>query len=142
MRMEIIFDSSKCIGCLYCEMICSFRHKGVFRRDGSLIRIATNEKSILHDAFFCAHCHTPVCAALCQLNCISVNDETGLVSVDTEQCTGCGLCISGCPRGGMFIDQESAVAMNCDLCQGNPACIVFCPSGALQYVTAVTDEGR
>ena len=140
MGKALVFDASKCTGCLYCEMICSFRHKGGFSRDDSLIKIVSNEKSIVHDAQFCAHCSLPVCVEMCKFDSIVVNKDTGLVSVDTTKCNGCGLCASGCPLGGIFIDKELGVAVNCDLCQGNPACVEFCPSGALQYVLSLEPE--
>ncbi len=136
---KLVFDPNKCTGCLYCEMICAFRHKGAFSRDGSLIRIATDEKTIVHEAQFCAHCRVHVCADLCKADAIVVKDS-GLVSVDAAKCTGCGLCVSGCPLGGIFIDREARMAVNCDLCQGSPACVKFCPSGALQYAPVPETE--
>ena len=133
MRNVLSFDPSKCIGCLFCEMICSSRHKNTFSRSDSLIKIISDEKTIEHEAMFCAHCDPPVCAKICRLDAIIIDKETGQVSVDTAKCTGCGLCVSGCPLGGMSWDNRQRVATNCDLCDGSPACVEFCPSGALEY---------
>ena len=135
MRRVLVYDSSKCAGCLYCEVVCTFRHKGAFGRSGSRINIVTNERGLLFAAAFCRHCKKPVCAELCPVDAITRSEETGLVSIDSETCIGCGLCLQ-CPLGGIDMDDETGLPINCDLCNGNPACVEFCPVGALQYVSA------
>ena len=132
MDKSLVYDDSKCTGCSYCNIACTFSHKGLFGTSGSLIKIITNEKAMLHKAMFCHHCKMPTCMDLCTFGAITKNSETGLVSVDSGECVGCGECMK-CPLGGMQIDKESQLALNCDLCDGKPACVRFCPTGALQY---------
>jgi len=135
----LIIDLSKCIGCRYCEMICTFRHKGVYGRIGSRIRIVTDDKEIINNAFVCRHCKKPVCVELCPVDAISRDEEKQMVVVDADKCIGCGLCVE-CPMGGMSMDTDTGLAVNCDLCEGKPACVEWCPTGALKYVLA--DDAR
>ncbi|MBI2859237.1 MAG: 4Fe-4S dicluster domain-containing protein [Chloroflexi bacterium] len=129
-RLVLTLDSEKCVGCLLCELACTFRHKREGGTSGTRIRIRAEEKSLLRTAEFCQHCESPACVELCPMGAIAQDQETGQVGIDTDKCTGCGLCLD-CPKGGLVIDPDSGLAANCDLCGGNPACVEFCPSGAL-----------
>ncbi len=58
------------------------------------------------------------CEALCRQGAISVGDPiTNLPVLDEDKCTGCGLCIAGCPGQAIFVvdmtysEQEATVAM-------------------------------
>lgn len=39
------------------------------------------------------------CVALCRFDALAMNPSTGLPEVDEEQCTACGACVTGCPKG-------------------------------------------
>lgn len=129
----LVFDAARCTGCRYCEVACVSRDKGAFGVTGSRINIITQEKALIHAAVFCRHCKNPPCVGLCPVGAIATDEETGLVEIDPEKCTGCGLCLA-CPLGGISLDRDTGIAVNCDLCDGRPACAEFCPAGALQYV--------
>ncbi|MBN2407620.1 MAG: 4Fe-4S binding protein [Elusimicrobia bacterium] len=55
------------------------------------------------------------------------------VSVDRERCTGCGACVSLCPRKILYIDKEGKCAVNiepeCDRLKG---CERSCPADAIK----------
>lgn len=139
MHRLLIYHADKCTGCLRCETVCTFRHKGGFGTSGSLIKITTDEKRMLHAAMFCHHCQRPICIELCPADAITKSEQTGLVSIDSEKCIGCGLCLE-CPLGGIDMDKETGLAITCDLCNGKPTCVEFCPTGALEYL--LPEEAR
>ena len=57
------------------------------------------------------------------------------ISVDTELCTGCGICADICFAAEMRI--EDGVALVGDDCKGCARCVTACPEGA---ITLVTDD--
>ena len=132
MRRRLTFNASKCTGCHYCEVACSFRHKALCGRSDSLIRMVVDDKALLRNALFCHRCKKPLCAEVCVVDAIAIDTKTGLVVIDSAKCIGCGVCITACPFGGILVDAKSGIACNCDLCQGKPACVEFCPTGALK----------
>ena len=60
------------------------------------------------------------------------------VSIDSEKCTGCGLCISDCQRRDLKIENNKAVPLNnaCFLC-GH--CVAICPENAV-ILNGLNDE--
>ena len=55
------------------------------------------------------------------------------ISVDTELCTGCGICADICFAAEMRI--EDGVALVGDDCKGCARCVTACPEGAISLVT-------
>jgi len=47
------------------------------------------------------------CVAVCPFQAIS-RREDGLVAIDPEKCTGCGLCVAECPKGMILLVPEKA----------------------------------
>ena len=92
----------------------------------------------------CQHCATPECVTVCPTGA-SVKTENGTVQIDKELCIGCGACLSACPYGVRYINEDSNVAEKCTLCsqlveQGElPACVSQC--GARARFFGDLDEG-
>jgi len=61
-------------------------------------------------------------------------DRLKRVVIDYEICINCGHCVSACPFGAMYFDNEKRVPFKCELCAGAPACVSICPSEALVFV--------
>ena len=91
----------------------------------------------------CMHCTQAACADVCPTGALQHND-TGFVSLDREQCNGCGYCVEACPFRIPRLDVVNtltgeAKASKCTLCQDRvtngltPACVKTCPPGALQF---------
>ena len=49
--------------------------------------------------------------------------------VDSEKCTGCGICVDVCPVSGIEVNQEAVV--NDETCTGCAACVSECPNEAI-----------
>lgn len=55
-----------------------------------------------------------------------------IIKIDEEKCTGCGLCIPGCPEGALQMIDGKARLVSDLMCDGLGACIGECPEGAIE----------
>ena len=55
-----------------------------------------------------------------------------IIKIDEEKCTGCGLCIPGCPEGALQLIDGKARLVSDLMCDGLGACIGECPEGAIK----------
>jgi ferredoxin len=59
------------------------------------------------------------------------NMKRNIITINEEECTGCGLCIPNCPEGAIQIVDGKARLVSDLLCDGLGACIGHCPEGAI-----------
>ena len=52
--------------------------------------------------------------------------------VDSEKCTGCGICVDVCPLGAIEVNQQAVI--NTDICSGCGVCVSQCPNEAIIIV--------
>jgi len=57
--------------------------------------------------------------------------------VDTEKCTGCGICWSFCPEGCIMKGEGGKFEADLDYCKGCLICLEVCPQKA---ITSVAEE--
>jgi Fe-S-cluster-containing hydrogenase component 2 len=131
---SIIFHSDKCSGCHICELACSAIKNKVFGLRRARIAVKTLKHGLLDSFVICIQCLDPACMKICPVNAIRRDERTGIILVDEEKCTGCGLCVKVCPVEGIKLDPKTRKAIKCDLCLGNPICVKWCPTGALEYI--------
>ncbi len=63
----------------------------------------------------------------------------GAITVDTERCKGCNLCVVACPKGVLAIDvsrvnrygHSYVSAVNSERCTGCASCGMVCPDGCI-----------
>jgi NAD-dependent dihydropyrimidine dehydrogenase PreA subunit len=55
-----------------------------------------------------------------------------IITIDTDKCNGCGLCIPDCPEGALQIIDGKARLVSDLFCDGLGACIKTCPTDALK----------
>jgi heterodisulfide reductase subunit A len=59
--------------------------------------------------------------------------EPTIAYVDTDLCSGCGLCVPSCPYDARVMhDWQHLAVVNTALCQGCGACAMVCPNKACQ----------
>ena len=55
-----------------------------------------------------------------------------IIKIDEQKCTGCGLCIPGCPEGAIQLIDGKARLVSDLSCDGLGACLGHCPEGAIE----------
>jgi predicted Fe-Mo cluster-binding NifX family protein/ferredoxin len=58
--------------------------------------------------------------------------------VDSEKCTGCGICVDVCPAGAIEVNQQAVV--NEEACNGCAECVSECPNEAI--IIAQKEAGK
>jgi predicted Fe-Mo cluster-binding NifX family protein/ferredoxin len=56
--------------------------------------------------------------------------------VDSEKCTGCGICIDVCPVNAIEVNEQAVI--NADACTGCAACTWECPNAAIVIIQRMT----
>ncbi len=59
------------------------------------------------------------------------------IKIDTDKCTGCGMCIEVCPHNVFRIENNKAVAFRKEFCMECGACGKNCPAGAIDAKSGV-----
>lgn len=148
----VIADSTRCVGCLRCELACTEFNDGKASPTIARIKVRRNlnfgpkglrngqrgqgnwgNGLIVQD--LCKQCPHPVpCATACPNDAIVVSPPTNARVVDPDKCIGCKMCQRACPWEMMSFDTDTNKATKCFLCNGNPKCVEACPAGALTYI--------
>lgn len=142
-QRSFLFDPNLCLGCHACQMACAVNRglaQGIFWRKVTLVEFVSNEKIMKYFlSSSCNQCENPECIRLCtQKACRKRHD--GIVILDPDRCTNCGICLHSCPFEAPVRDPISGKISKCDFCYtrldsgDNPYCIDACPVGALQLI--------
>jgi ferredoxin len=54
-----------------------------------------------------------------------------IIRIDEKKCTGCGVCVNGCPEGALQVIDGKARLVGDLLCDGLGACLSTCPEDAI-----------
>ncbi len=150
-QMGFLIKSAQCSGCKACELACKDIHNFEIGPRARRVREvcgggwSVDEKTgVCHPSgvftysvsYSCGHCDNPACVAVCPTGAHAKDEETGLVTIDQEQCIGCKSCIQayGAPQ---FVEAKG-VTEKCDMCAElrsygeEPACVAICPQRALK----------
>src|SRR5262247_1446474 len=158
-----LIDVSKCIGCKACQTAClewnDLREDvgvnvGVYDNPHDLTpnswtlmryteyenpRSGNLEWLIRKDG--CMHCEDPGCLKACPSPGAIIKYSNGIVDFVSENCIGCGYCVTGCPFDVPRISKKDNKAYKCTLCSDRvsvgqaPACAKVCPTGAINFGT-------
>src|SRR6266851_3296542 len=154
-----LIDISKCIGCKACQAAClewnDLREEigvnvGVYdnphdltenswtlMRYSEVVENGNLEWLIRKDG--CMHCADPGCLKACPAPGAIVQYANGIVDFISENCIGCGYCVTGCPFNIPRISRVDHKSYKCTLCSDRvgvglePACVKACPTGAIMY---------
>jgi formate dehydrogenase iron-sulfur subunit len=177
----IYFDASKCIGCKGCQCACKCwnllpsplglnanaptgSYQSPLDLNGDTRIIMTFEENDNDKKWgvdwsigrrSCMHCFDPGCATVCPSGALSVDQDTGFVTVNDSLCIGCHYCEGACPFNVPRYYKSGTKINKCTACldriknggarpvndgtgSGNPAfnvpaCVHTCPPAALQF---------
>ena len=136
MLRSLQLESENAIGCLQCEMACSYENEGVFNPSKSRIKVFTFHEEGRFAPYTCSQCAEAWCLHACPVDAITINPGTGAKDVSEDVCVGCKVCTIACPFGTVNYNADSGKVIKCDLCGGDPACVEACPTEAITYVDA------
>jgi NAD-dependent dihydropyrimidine dehydrogenase PreA subunit len=57
-----------------------------------------------------------------------------IISINSEKCNGCGLCVNACHEGALQLIDGKAVLTSDSYCDGLGDCLPECPTGAIQII--------
>lgn len=158
-----LIDVSKCIGCKACQSACVEwndtnpeigSNVGIYENPldltpemYTLMRFAEYDNPETGDFEWlirkdgCMHCTEPGCLTACPAPGAIVQYSNGIVDFISENCIGCGYCISGCPFDIPRLSPTKHVVKKCTLCSDRvavgqgPACAKACPTQAITFGT-------
>jgi len=155
-----LIDVSTCIGCKACQVACMQWNdlrddvgethgtydnpRDLSPKSWTVMRYSEVEQQennlewlIRKDG--CMHCEDPGCLKACPSPGAIVKYSNGIVDFISENCVGCGNCVTGCPFNVPRISKVDNKAYKCSLCSDRvgvglePACVKACPTGAIQF---------
>lgn len=143
-RFALIIDYPACWGCRTCEVAC--RQENRLSGGISLIcvsedgpRLAEGKPEFTYRVNTCRHCDQPDCVEACPEEAVTRRKD-GIVVLDEEKCTGCGLCADQCLYDAIVVDKETGAAWKCNLCHNRvdhgllPACADnVCPAHCIHF---------
>jgi tetrathionate reductase subunit B len=154
MAKAFVIDVGRCCGCYNCQLACKDEYvdndwtpyskpqpdTGQFWMKLQENVCGTVPKVKMHYLpVLCNHCEDPACMRACQDNAIEKRDD-GLVIVEPEKCTGCKECMTACPYGVIYFNDELALAQKCTGCAHLldngyklPRCVEACPTDAIRF---------
>lgn len=56
-----------------------------------------------------------------------------IIHIDSDKCSGCGICVSACHEGAIGLSDGKAVLLREDYCDGLGDCLPACPTGAITF---------
>ena len=76
----------------------------------------------------------------CKIEDAIYRRDDGLVIINPEKCSGCKLCVDGCPYGAIYFNETLNIAQKCTGCAHLlddgwevPRCVDQCPTDALRF---------
>lgn len=143
-RNAIIVDLNRCIGCYGCEVACKQENDVALGEYwNKLVECGPFGTHPHITGYFlptmCQQCEEAACVDVCPTGASYRDEETGIVTINREECIGCKSCLAACPYGVRSYNDELNTVGKCTLCGHltangeKPACVKACCGGARYY---------
>lgn len=151
-----VIDVSLCKGCYACQIACKDEHvdndwhpyarpqpeTGQFwLQVQEKVRGTIPKVMMSFVPKLCMHCDEAPCMRDCPEEAIYKRKD-GLVIIDSDKCTGCGVCLETCPHDAVFFNHDLEIAQKCTGCAhlldhdddwDIPRCVDACPNEAIRF---------
>lgn len=138
----MIIDLAQCIGCGACTVACKMENGVPLTKFNTWVESwdAGTYPNVARANLpkLCNHCTEAPCLAGCPVEA-TYAEVGGAIVIDKEKCIGCGNCVSACPYGTRYLDEDTKLAGKCTYCihrtaQGLlPACVATCVTHARMF---------
>ncbi|MHA1934898.1 MAG: 4Fe-4S dicluster domain-containing protein [Candidatus Thorarchaeota archaeon] len=135
----LLVNMDKCTGCKQCALACSLTKEELFDPHRSRIKVMKKEDIALGIQLLCEQCDEHPCIEECPEGALTKNEKTGVIDLEVDLCTQCGICEDACPYHGIRYHPETQLPLICDLCGGDPYCVHHCVPEALTWVKESDD---
>lgn len=111
MRLGMVIDLKRCIGCYGCQIACK-AEKGT-RPGTTYARVVKREWGTYPDVkrlslpVLCMHCGEPPCVDVCPTGASQKRERDGIVFIEGDFCVGCRACVMACPYGARYFQDEA-----------------------------------
>ena len=139
----MVIDTLTCIGCGDCVVACQTENhvpEGL-NRDW-VVEATSGRYPNLRTEFRserCNHCTHATCVYACPTGASHYWEDTNIVLVDADLCTGCKACMAACPYDARLVMRPQGYVDKCTFChhrvaQGDdPACVSACPTHCMHF---------
>lgn len=150
-QLGLMIDMDLCIGCKTCIVACR-NFNGLVDNDKAMpgeipfyLRVESEREgkypmiSTTHRVIPCQQCKNAQCLKACPSEAITKDEQTGIVRIDKEKCTGEKKCIEACPWNVIQFDDAGGFAHKCNLCYDRvvfgelPVCAEVCMTNAITF---------
>ncbi len=151
----MLYDSTRCVGCMACMTACKERNNLPPERiDPSQlyddpVMLSSKTKTVIKSTggenprFVkrqCMHCVKPACVSVCMLGALH-KSEGGVVVYDESRCVGCRYCQIACAFNVPKFEWDKALPkiVKCEMCHTQlvsgeqPGCCEVCPREAVIF---------
>lgn len=127
--LGILYDPSKCIGCRACQMACKQWNK---------LPTESSDPQGIYE--------TPLGLSATTWNIIALKQGEPMTRFFNYQCMHCAdaACVSVCPSGALFKDEQGFTAYDREKCIGCGYCTQWCPYGVpgLEVESTLTGQAK
>ncbi|MBM4763514.1 4Fe-4S dicluster domain-containing protein [Bacillus sp. B15-48] len=135
-QLGFLFIADRCIGCHACSIACLNENSQSSNKSYRRVNLINQEHFL---SVSCNHCDSPECFRVCP-NSAFTKRQDGIVELNNNLCTGCGICMSACPYGAIQYNPKIRKVEKCNMCHSQqqigafPACVQACTTSALQLI--------